>query len=385
MFIAQAHSFTQQARLAITLAWIAGYTNIVSILTCGWATSHTSGTASQIGRDVAEGSWMVGVFALFLLGTFLVGAALSAVATETGRRRGWDSIYVLPMLMQAILLALFAVGVELHDPENPALIPVGASLWWMTGVASMAMGLQNATITRISGGVVRTTHVTGVVTDLGMEGVQFLFWLRDRRRDSPPLPAQALLRSVRSHPTAIRLALLASILGSFIIGACLGTIALEHVARWAMIPPVLFLLWIVLQDIRTPICEIDSSAEFGGDSGIPLPDAIAVHHLRKDRSRRGAVHRLPDLQTWFDRLPRSKRIVILDLGDVTELDANAILELRALMLRARASERRLVIAGITGEQYHTMRESGAGDVLDPTNLCADLELAIARGMMLLEP
>ena len=32
MFVAQAHSFVQQARLAITLAWVAGYTNIITIL-----------------------------------------------------------------------------------------------------------------------------------------------------------------------------------------------------------------------------------------------------------------------------------------------------------------------------------------------------------------
>jgi len=33
MFVAQAHSFVQQARLAITLAWVAGYTNIIALLT----------------------------------------------------------------------------------------------------------------------------------------------------------------------------------------------------------------------------------------------------------------------------------------------------------------------------------------------------------------
>ncbi len=36
------------------------------------------------------------------------------------------------------------------------------------------MGLQNATITKISGAVIRTTHLTGVTTDLGIETVQYL-------------------------------------------------------------------------------------------------------------------------------------------------------------------------------------------------------------------
>lgn len=381
MFVAQAHSFTQQARLAITLAWIAGYTNILSILTCGTVTSHVSGTVSQWGRDWVEGRWGLTVFTSFLLATFLAGAMISALCTETGRRRGWESIYVLPMAIQAGLLAAFALGVEAHDSRQ---VEAGTMLYLMTGLASMAMGLQNATITRISGGVVRTTHMTGVFTDLGLESVQFLYWLRDRNRDSPPLPARALIHSVRTHPTAMRLALLGSVVGSFALGAGLGAAAFEFSPRWAMFPPVVFLLWIILQDVRTPICEIEPSDLVEGEHGLDLPSAVAVYHLRKDRDRRGKVHRLPDLLRWCERLPLSVRIVILDLGDVTSLDSNAALELRALMKQSAARGRRLLISGISGEQYRAIRQAGAGDTLDPTNVCPDLELAIARGLSLLE-
>ncbi len=381
MLVSQAHSFTQQARLAITLAWIAGYTNILTILTCGTVTSHVSGTASNLGRDLVERSWASAAFMFFLLAAFFTGAGVSALLTETGRRRRWESIYVLPMAVEALLLSAFATGVELHDPAQRA---AGATLWLLAGVASMAMGLQNATITRISSGVVRTTHLTGVLTDLGSETVQFLFWLRDRNADSPPLPPIALVHSVRVHPTARRLALLTSIVGSFALGAGLGTLAYDHAARWSMVPPVAFLLWIIWQDIRTPICEIEPSDLSGGAGGWELPTGIAVFHLRKDKDRRGRVHRLPDLLQWCERLPTSNRVVILDLGEVTVLDSNAALELRALMKQAGARGRKLVIAGINGEQFHAMREAGAGDALDPSNVCPDLELAIARGLLLLD-
>lgn len=381
MLVSQAHSFTQQARLAITLAWVAGFTNIISLLMCGTAVSHVTGTVSQWGRDWVEGRWGLTIFTSFLLGTFFLGAMLSALCTETGRRRGWESIYVLPITLQALLLAAFAVMVEWHDPAAAA---AGGTLYAMTGLASAAMGLQNATITRISGGVVRTTHMTGVFTDLGLESVQFLYWLRDRHRDSPPLRPLALVHSVRAHPTARRLALLGSIVGSFALGAGLGAVALTHLSHWCMFPPVLFLLWIVVLDVRAPICEIEASSLGAGDGGLQLPDAMAIYHLRKDRGRKGRVHRLPDLLSWCARLPGSVRVVILDLGDVTVLDANAALELRALIKQATANGRRFVISGISGEQYQTLRRAGAGDVLDPTNLCPDLELAIARGLSLLE-
>ncbi len=117
---------------------------------------------------------------------------------------------------------------------------------------------------------------------------------------------------------------------------------------------------------------------------MDLPSAMAVYHLRKDKDRRGRVHRLPDLLGWCERLPAGKRVVILDLGEVTRLDDNAALELRALMQSAERRGLKMVIAGMSGEQYHTMLQAGAGDVLDPTNVCPDLELAIARGLMFLD-
>ncbi len=381
MLVSQAHSFTQQARLAITLAWVAGYTNILTVLTCGTVTSHVSGTASNLGRDVFEGAWSLAAFMLYLLFTFFLGAGLSALLTETGRRRGWESIYVLPMLVEALLLSSFALGIELLEPEQWA---AGPNLWWLTGVASAAMGLQNATITRISSGVIRTTHLTGVLTDLGSEAVLFLYWLHDRRTNSPPLPTVALIHSIRAHPTARRLALLASIVGSFALGAGLGTLAFDHAPRWSLLPPVFFLLWIVWQDVHAPICEIEASELVSGSGGWDLPKGLAVYHLRKDKDRRGAVHRMPDLLRWSERLHPSSRVVILDLSEVTTLDANAALELRTLIVQSKNLGRQLIFAGLNSEQYHAVREAGAGDALDPMNVCPDLELAVARGLGLLE-
>jgi uncharacterized membrane protein YoaK (UPF0700 family)/anti-anti-sigma regulatory factor len=379
MLVSQAHSFSQQARLAITLAWVAGYTNILTLLTCTWPTSHVTGTVSQWGLDLIQQRWGLLLITSYLLITFVAGAMLSALFTETGRRRGWESIYVLPVAAQAALLAGFALLVELFYRDAKA---TGALLYGMTGLASLAMGLQNATITRISGGVVRTTHMTGVLTDLGLETVQFLFWLRDRRRNSPPLPPRALIHGVQHHPSARRLALLGSIIGSFALGAGLGAAAFEAFPRWAMFPPVAFLLWIIVADVRAPICEIERSTAFGSEGGMALPEAIAVYHLNKDSRRRGRSHRLPDLLRWFERLPQDKHIIVLDLSGVTTLDSNAALELRALVQQSAARGRRLVISGMTGEQYREVQEAGAGDLLSPANICPDLELAIARALTL---
>lgn len=381
MFVTQAHSFTQQARLAITLAWVAGYTNIITIITCGTVTSHVSGTASNLGHYAVESSWSLAGYSLFLLMAFVSGAMVSGVCTELGRRGGWQSIYVLPIAVETVLLATFALGLELCDHGARQ---VGLQLYSLTGVASLAMGLQNATITRISSGVVRTTHLTGVLTDLGLETVQFFLWGVDRHRNSPPLPTRALLRSAKVHPTARRLALLASIVGSFSLGAGLGAVAHDHVERWAMFAPVSFLIWIIYRDIRAPIAEIEPSGLVGGEHGLPVPAALAVFHVRKERDRLGKPHRMPNLLAWADRLPVSVRVVVLDLGEKTTFDGNAVMELRALLTRFAAQGRRLVIAGVSGESYLRIRRWGADEFLDPSNFCPDLELAIARAMVLVD-
>lgn len=378
MFVAQAHSFQQQSRLAITLATVAGYTNIITVLACHTVTSHMSGIASGLGRDAVSGAWGMAGFGIFLLAAFFVGAGISGLCTELGHRRGWESIYVLPMIFQVVFLAAFAILLEVAGRPSESWSP---SLFAMTGLAAMAMGLQNATITRISSGVVRTTHITGVLTDLGQETVQLLFWMRDRRRNVPPGSARGLIHGVMTHPPARHVALLASILGAFALGAGMGTLAYEHFPRLAMFPPVAFLIWIVYQDLAAPIAEIEPFTMVGS-KGFDLPSGLAVFHLQRDQDRRGRVHRMPNLLEWSARLPVAVRVIVLDLGEATQMNANAVMELRALQEHFRQQGRRLIIAG-ERRRLEEIQHSEAAETLPAESLCSDLELAIARGLNLL--
>lgn len=376
MLLAEAHSFKQQARLAITLAWIAGYTNILTILVCGTVTSHVSGTTSNLGRDLVEGLWGPAAFAFALLVAFFCGALLSGACTEGGRRAGWESIYVLPIGIETVLLGALAFVIELHGQE---MIGGGSVLWWTAGLASAAMGLQNATITRISSGVVRTTHVTGVFTDLGLELSQFLYWLWDRRRNVPPASLHAVYHTMRNHPSPRRLALLASVFGSFALGAALGTVAHQFFFRFAMFPPVLFLGWIILQDVSRPIAELEPSQLMDADSGHDLPPSLAVFHVRRSEGRRG-VHRLPNLSEWAARLRPETRVVILDFGGDGRVGQGTLDDLRSLLLELRAAGKRLILAGLGDSMRDSILRSW-GDDLHPGDICPDLEMAMLHGLM----
>lgn len=327
VFTAQPHSFTQQARLAITLSWIGGYTNMIALLTCGQAVSHVTGTTSALGGRLAEGEFTFALFAAMLLGMFGLGAAAAGFMLEVGRSRRWDSLYVWPMAVEAGLLAVFAILVEFHDART---VETGWPLWLMTGIAALAMGLQNATITRISGGVVRTTHVTGVVTDIGLEGAQVITrWIRwvhetqrqQQQRQSPGHadgragPWRALLRAgarkaagvIRGRrpegaPTTLkRLALLITILAAFGFGTFVGAFAFSLAPQWSMLPPVVLLVWVIAQDLLVPIADVTmlrpgevllsgggigaTTKDDRSDRGRVLPPEIAVFHIG---SRTGA-------------------------------------------------------------------------------------------------
>jgi uncharacterized membrane protein YoaK (UPF0700 family) len=388
MISAQAYSFRQKSRLAISLSWIGGYTNVVALISCHATVSHMTGATTSFGEAIANADVGIGLFLGFILMTFFTGACLSGLMTEGARRRGIRSKYILPMLVEAVLLLIFALATELLIARQFA--PGGAVIWWMAGAASMAMGLQNATITRISGNVVRTTHLTGVITDLGLEGMQYLYWWRDKTRRRHWSRNGRLFAISRRHPTVLRLLLLLSIFGSFLLGVLLGTVVFKHWPSYAMIAPILFLLWIVWVDYRKPIADAreldllgDPELKAYGILHSLLPKELGIYRIGP-HMHAGRVSD-PDFQTWVERMPQRWRVVILALTPLVRLSSNALLDLEAAYERLRGKGRRLIICGITPTQYKLLEGAGIVDKLGTANVCPDLEFAVAQGITMLQP
>ncbi|MCE9552068.1 MAG: hypothetical protein K8T91_01670, partial [Planctomycetes bacterium] len=203
------------------------------------------------------------------------------------------------------------------------------------------------------------------------------------RQQSPSLSVSHTAGRASHLPhLASRLGLLASIIGTFALGAGLGTLAHHLASRWAMFAPVAFLGWIIYQDVRRPIAEIESLDLTGGRSNLELPAALAVYHLGKDHDREGKTHRMPNLLAWTDRLSPEARVIILDLGDATSLDENAMMELREVLARLAAQSRQFIVTGRGDDLYKHMRFVRPDSLLRLENICPDFELAIARGLML---
>ncbi len=379
MLSASAYSFRQKSRLAISLSWVGGYTNVIAFMACGSFVSHVTGTATLIGHHLISGDLRGALFAGYLWGMFLFGAIASALMTETAKRRGMASKYIPPMMAEALLLTFFTIALHAHRHHSLG------GLYLTAGLASLAMGLQNATITKISGAVVRTTHLTGVTTDLGLEGVAFCLWLWDRLRTWRWQRAGRVLRVSQRHPSLGRVALLASIFGSFLLGAGIGTACYLKFGEVALALPIGFLVWIFLVDWRTPIADVremdllgDPELKMLGILKSLLPPELGIWRVSCRSNRQ--MHRAPDFEIWASRIPRRWRVIILALSPLTRLDANAVLDLKSAIAGLRRSGRRLVLSGITPRQYRMLIDAQIDSIMRLENICPDLEYAVARGI-----
>ncbi|HET9449577.1 MAG TPA: YoaK family protein, partial [Aggregicoccus sp.] len=176
----------QNALLAMLLAGVAGAVNAMGFYALGTHTSHVSGRVAEVGEALASGQHVVAFAALKLLLAFFLGAVCSTALLEASRhrKRGRHTPALLVEMLTLVGVALWALH---HPAKGEPTLALGLSY---------AMGLQNALVTRVSGAVVRTTHVTGMVTDLGIELVHMVTWVRDHARGVGPVGLLRVLRAL---------------------------------------------------------------------------------------------------------------------------------------------------------------------------------------------
>ena len=161
------------------LAFVAGAINAGGFLAVQQYTSHVTGMVSAVADNLALGQLGLVVDGIVAVLSFLLGAMCCAVLVNFARRKGMASEYALPLLLESVLILCFGLlGARLASFEG-LLLPFTVVL------LCFIMGLQNAVVTKLSGAVIRTTHMTGIVTDLGIELGKLLYWNADRSAANP--------------------------------------------------------------------------------------------------------------------------------------------------------------------------------------------------------
>lgn len=188
----------------VGLAALAGYVNVIALGVFAVPVSHMSGAVSRLGIDVATGNaadlWLVVLILMgFLLGAALSGAIIGEPQLQPGRRYG------AAMMVEALALAGATVLLTAGSRSGIPLV-------------ALACGTQNAMASSYYGLIIRTTHVTGIVTDLGVIAGQRLRGVRVERWKP---------------------ALLLGLLGGFLVGGVVGQVAVDRVGPTAMAPAAL--------------------------------------------------------------------------------------------------------------------------------------------------
>jgi uncharacterized membrane protein YoaK (UPF0700 family) len=185
------------------LAFIAGLVNATGYM--GFrhqSISKLTGSTTLLGISIGTGDAGEGLHWALSLLAFVVGAMASgAIVQKSTLKLGRP--YGVALLLESLLLF---VAVPLLDRQW------SAGLW----LASMACGLQNGMVSTYSGAVFRTTHVSGMFTDLGV-------YLGHR------------LRGLEVDILRIRVCLL--VIGSFMLGGAAGAVLFEQLQEHSLLIP----------------------------------------------------------------------------------------------------------------------------------------------------
>ena len=225
--------------LGMWLAFIAGAMNAGAYLAVRQYTSHMTGIVSSMADGLALGDLKLVLAGLGALFCFMVGAAVSEMLIMWARNHKLQSEYALCLTLEALLLLAFGVLGEYFRDIRGLFVSYTVMLLCFT------MGLQNAIITRISNALIRTTHMTGIATDIGIEIGRMCYWNRKVDKEDA-----SYIRANRD-----RLDLFAILLVMFFIGGVAGAFGFKYMGFWATVPLAMILMILaivpVLDDVMS--------------------------------------------------------------------------------------------------------------------------------------
>ena len=211
--------------LGFALAFVAGATNAGGFLAVQQYTSHMTGIVSEMADNIALGAYELVLTGAGGLLSFLTGAASSAVMVNYARRQQMHSQYALPLLVEAFFLLCFGILGAWLSKIDGLFVPVTVML------LCFIMGLQNAMITKLSKAEIRTTHITGIVTDIGIELGKLIYW------NAAMTPRQPRVRGDRE-----RLMILTLLAAFFFVGGVMGALGFRHIGYMSTVPLAVVLI-----------------------------------------------------------------------------------------------------------------------------------------------
>jgi uncharacterized membrane protein YoaK (UPF0700 family) len=219
-------------QLAWAMAFVAGAVNAGGFLAVSHYTSHVTGVVSSMADELADGDLATALAALAMMLSFLAGAFFCTTLISFGQRRRMRSRYALTLVIEAVLMMVFGFMGNRLQQEIRFTLPSTVML------LCFIMGMHNTVTSIISGAAVRTTHLTGTVTDIGIE-LSRLTYVNVHHR-------QGRERIVANRQ---KLTLLLLILVSFMAGGITGALGFRHIGFKVTVPLAGFLWFLAARPL----------------------------------------------------------------------------------------------------------------------------------------
>ena len=203
-------TLSHNLRIASLLSFIAGIVNVAGFFAVQRLTTNVTGHFAFFMDEVFKLNFWQGFVYFLYIFFFFLGSFVSSFLIEIISRKDDHYIYVVPASIECLIL--FVIGFFGKDLIIKSPNTIAFSLLF-------AMGLQNSLVTTISSASVRTTHLTGLFTDLGIELSQLFFYKAKEQK-------HRLVASIK-----LRLA----IISFFFIGGIVGGILYSKVGLNALI------------------------------------------------------------------------------------------------------------------------------------------------------
>lgn len=219
--------YLHDLKVASMLSFAAGSVNSASFFAFDVLTTNVTGHVALMANDVVAYNWEQAEMKFLWMFLFFFGAFISGVLVILAGRINPRYSHTLPLLLEMFILIFVTVyGSEYYDYSK-------LNTQLLAGGLLFAMGLQNATVSLVSGFVVRTTHLTGLFTDLGIETSKFI------------LPADAAsLRKTRT-----KLVLQLTVVFFFFSGAVVGGFLFANYLFYAFLVAAGIVFTAILFDI----------------------------------------------------------------------------------------------------------------------------------------
>jgi len=213
-------------RIASLLSFVAGVVNVAGFLAVKKLTTNVTGHFAFFVDEVfKQNFWDALNYFLFIL-FFFLGSFFSNLSIELISKVNERLIYRVPIIFESLILISVAIFGQRLISESPNILAYSLLF---------AMGLQNSLVTTISNATVRTTHLTGLFTDLGIEISQLFFYKLKVQKEK-------LYSSIKLRLT---------IISFFFLGGLLGGIFYSTIKLYVLaFAGVLLLIGLIYDDIK---------------------------------------------------------------------------------------------------------------------------------------